>query len=85
MLAASQRGCTINATDCMYSKPPSADEQLIYSKNVEDIYWNKLRTKVHLVGSYYAKVITSILMGFTVHDSNYAVHCYTFIALDSCF
>jgi hypothetical protein len=41
----------INAIDCMYSKLPAEDEQLIYSKHVEDIYWNKLRNKVHLVGS----------------------------------
>jgi hypothetical protein len=37
MLAASQRGCMINATDCRYSKPPPEDEQLIYSKHVEDL------------------------------------------------
>ena len=49
MLAASQRGCMINAIDCMYSKLPAEDEQLIYSKHVEDIYLNKFRKKVHLV------------------------------------
>ena len=27
----------------------------MYSKHVEDIYWNKFRKKVHLVVSYYAK------------------------------
>ena len=43
VLAASQRGCTINAVDCMYSKLSPEDEQLIYSKHVEDIYWNKLK------------------------------------------
>ena len=42
----------------MYSKLPADDEQLIYSKHVEDIYWNKLRKKVHLVGSYYANFFT---------------------------
>ena len=36
MLAASQRGCMINAIDCMHSKLPPEDEQLIYSKHVED-------------------------------------------------
>jgi DNA-binding transcriptional regulator YhcF (GntR family) len=51
VLAASQHGCMINTTDRMYSKLPPEDEQLIYSKHVEDIYWNKLRKKVHLVGS----------------------------------
>jgi hypothetical protein len=55
-VAASHRGCTINATDCMYSKLPPEDEQLIYSKHVEDIYWNKFKNKVHLVGSYYANL-----------------------------
>ena len=53
MLAASQRGYMINAIDCMYSKLSPEDEYLIYSKHVEDIYWNKLRNEVHLVGSYY--------------------------------
>ena len=52
VLAASQHGCMINAIDCMYSKLPAVDEQLIYSKHVEDIDWNKLRKKVYLVGSY---------------------------------
>ena len=42
----------INATDCIHSKQPPDDEQLIYSKHVEDIYWNKLRKKVYLVGSH---------------------------------
>ena len=40
----------------MYSKLPPDDEQLIYSKYVEDNYWNRLRKKVHLVGSYYANI-----------------------------
>ena len=57
MLAASQRGCMINATDCMYSKLPAEDEYLIYSKHVEDIYWNKFKKKLHLVGSYYANAL----------------------------
>ena len=56
VLAASQHGCMINAIDCMYSKLSPEDEQLIYSKHVEDIYWNKFRKKVHLVGSYYANI-----------------------------
>jgi hypothetical protein len=38
VLAASQRGCMINAIYCMYSELPSEDEQLVYSKRVEDIY-----------------------------------------------
>ena len=29
---------------------------MITSKYVEDIYWNKFRKKVHLVGSYYANI-----------------------------
>ena len=57
VLAASQRGCMINAIDCIYSKPPAEDEWLIYSKHVEDIYWNKFRKKVHLAGSYYAQYV----------------------------
>ena len=52
----------MDAIDCMYSKLPAEDEQLIYSKHVEDIYWNKLRKKVYLVGSYYA-------------NSSYLSHC----------
>ena len=38
VLAASQRGFLINTTDCMYSKLPPEDEQLIYSKHVEGNY-----------------------------------------------
>jgi hypothetical protein len=49
----------INAIYCMYSKLPTEDEQLIYSKHVEDIYCNKFKMKVHLVGSYYPKIIPS--------------------------
>ena len=45
VLAASQRGCMINATDCMYSKLPAEDEQLIYSKHVEDITEINLKRK----------------------------------------
>jgi hypothetical protein len=56
MLAASQRGCTINTTDCMYSKLPPEDEQLIYSKQVYDIYWNKFKMKAQI-----AVFITQIL------------------------
>ena len=40
----------------MYSKLPPEDEQFIYSKHVEGIYWNKFKNKVHLVGSYYANL-----------------------------
>ena len=40
----------------MYSKLPPEDEWLIYSKRAQDIYWNKFRKKVHLVGSYYANI-----------------------------
>ena len=59
VLASSQRGCTINATDCMYSKLPAEDEQLIYSKHVEDIIginlkrkciWLLLITQIHSIG-----------------------------------
>ena len=42
----------MDAIDCMYSKLPAEDEQLIYSKHVEDDYLNKLRNEEHLVGSY---------------------------------
>jgi hypothetical protein len=42
----------INAIDCMYSKSPTEDKYLIYSKHAENIYWNKLEKKLHLVGSY---------------------------------
>ena len=45
LLAASQRGCMINATDCMYSKLPAEDEQLICSKHVEDIIGINLKRK----------------------------------------
>ena len=38
----------------MYSKLPPEDEQLIYSKRVEGIYWDKFRKKVRIIGSYYA-------------------------------
>ena len=56
VLAGSHRGCKVNATDCVYIKLPPEDEQFIYSKHVEDIYWNKFKKKVHLVGSYYANM-----------------------------
>ena len=42
--------------DCMYSKLPADDEEPIYSKHVEDIYWNELGKKVHRLGSYYANL-----------------------------
>ena len=51
VLAASQRGWMINTTDCIYSKLPAEDEQLIYSKHVAAIYWNKFKKKLHL-GSF---------------------------------
>jgi hypothetical protein len=42
----------INAIDCMYSKLAPGDEQLnLFEKHVEDIYWNKFRKEVHLIGS----------------------------------
>ena len=53
-LTSSQRGYIINVIDYIYSKMPPDDEQLIYSKHVEDDYYSKLRKKVHMVGSYYA-------------------------------
>ena len=59
MLAASQHGWMINAIDGMYIKLPAEDEEVIYSKHVEDIYWNQFRKKVHLVGSYYAILLHS--------------------------
>jgi hypothetical protein len=43
VLAASQRKWMINTVCCMYSKLHPDDEELIYSKHVEDDYWNKLR------------------------------------------
>ena len=45
MLAASQRGCMINAIDCMYSKLHPEDELLIYSEHVEDIIGINLKSK----------------------------------------
>ena len=53
---------TIKAVDCMYSKLPPEDEQLIYSKHVEDFIGMNLKRKVHLVGSYYAKVVGCLSM-----------------------
>ena len=38
VLTASQRGCMINAMNCVYSTLPSDDEWLIYSKHVKDNY-----------------------------------------------
>ena len=62
VLAASQRGCMINTTDYMYSKLPPEDEYLIYSKHVEDIYLNKFKNEVHLIGSYYANLLRRVLI-----------------------
>jgi len=45
MLAVNQRRCMINTIWCTYSKIPPDDEWLIYSKHVEDYFWNKLREK----------------------------------------
>ena len=60
-LAASQRGCTINAIDCMYSKLPPEDEYFIYSKHVEDIIGINLKRKcIWLI------LITQILQYFAV-------------------
>jgi len=57
VLASSQPRCRINTTYCIYSKLPPDDENLIYSKHVEDDYWYKLREKnMHLVGPYYANI-----------------------------
>ena len=36
---------SINTLLCIYSKIPPDNEQLIYSKHVEDYSWNKLREK----------------------------------------
>ena len=41
----------INAIGCMYIELPLEDEWFVYSKHAEDIYRNKFRKKVHLVGS----------------------------------
>ena len=57
VLAASQRGCTINVINCMYSELPTDDEQLIYSKLVWRIFIGiNLKKKVRLAGSYDAKI-----------------------------
>ena len=45
VLAANQRGCMINAIDCIYFKLPTEDEQFIYSKHVEDIIRTNLKIK----------------------------------------
>ena len=34
---------------------------LIYSKHVEDIYWNKFKKKVDIVGSYCANALECII------------------------
>ena len=46
----------LNTICCIHSKIPPDDEQLIYSKYVEDDYWTKLSEKVPRDGPYYAKV-----------------------------
>ena len=74
VLAASQRGCMINATDCMYSKLPPEEEYLIYLKHVEDIYWNKFKNKVHLVGSYYANKPENNLLNPIYATKTYIKH-----------
>ena len=48
----------INAIVCTYSKLPPEGEQLIHSKRVEDIYWNKFRKKVYLYWLLVRKYIT---------------------------
>ena len=45
LLAASQSECTMNTTDCIYSKPPPEDQQSVYSKHVEDIIGINLKRK----------------------------------------
>ena len=45
VLAASHCRCMINTTCCIYSKLSPHDGQLVYSKHVEDDYWDKLREK----------------------------------------
>ena len=57
----------------MYSKLPPEEEWLSYSKHVEDIYWNKFKMKVLLVGSYYVNSsrctvhVMSNLLSFIVY------------------
>ena len=45
MLAASQRGCTLNTINCTYSKLSPEDEQFIYLKHAEDITGINLKRK----------------------------------------
>ena len=64
----------MNAIDCMYSKLPTDEEQLIYSKHVEDIYWNKFKKKVHLIGSYYArKKITMTFSPYKIYELKFTI------------
>jgi len=57
-LAASQRRCMANTICCVYSKIRPDDEQLIYSKHVEDDFKNKLREKSASCWSLLRKYIT---------------------------
>ena len=59
VLADSQRGCTIYTIVCMYSKLPPEDEQLIYSKHVDDIIGINLKRKC----------ISLVLITKNVHDA----------------
>ena len=62
VLAASQRGCTINAIDRIHSKLPTEDEQLTNSKHVEDITGiNLKRTCIWFV------LVTQIGLSHTGH------------------
>ena len=45
VLAASQHGCIINITDCMYSELLPEDGQFVYSKHAEDITGINLERK----------------------------------------
>jgi len=48
----------MNNLSYVYSKLPPDDEQLIYSKHIEDDYWNKLREKSTSCWSLLRKCIT---------------------------
>ena len=58
----------------------------MYSKHVQDIYWNKFKKKMHLVGSYYANlsrctvhIMSNCAVTFTVttamKDMNDLIRC----------
>ena len=64
VLAASQRGCMINAIDCVYSKLPPADEYFIHSKYVGDITGINLKRKC----------ISLVLIMQVYHDAR-SVYC----------